>query len=97
MEWGRRLIRLRGKRMPIGNRWTALFAVVLCTAGSLTLSPAHAASILVGYWDPLYDEDVDERIPGPAQNDYLGLPINAAARMRAETWDPELLTVPEHQ
>lgn len=82
--------------MQIWKRCT-WFAMVLSIVATLTLSPARSASILVGYWDPLYDEDVDERIPGPSQNDYLGLPINAAARMRAESWDPELLTVPEHQ
>jgi hypothetical protein len=38
-----------------------------------------------------------ERVPGPAMGDYLGLPINAAARLRAESWDASPLSVPEHQ
>jgi hypothetical protein len=29
--------------------------------------------------------------------DYLGLPINAAARMRADTWDASIYTLPEWQ
>jgi hypothetical protein len=29
--------------------------------------------------------------------DYAGLPINDAARLRADSWDASLLTVPEHQ
>jgi hypothetical protein len=79
------------------NRWAIALAVLLCFGGALLAPAAHAQGILVGYWDPLFDEDVDERIPGPAQNDYAGLPITDAARMRAESWDPEILTVPEHQ
>ena len=71
----------------------------LCLALALaSLVPAvHAQVGLVGYWDPIFDEDVDERIPGPPIGDFLGLPINAAARMRALTWDASLLSVPEHQ
>jgi hypothetical protein len=52
---------------------------------------------IVGYWDPIFHEDFDERIPGPPIGDFLGLPINDAARMRALTWDASLLSVPEHQ
>jgi hypothetical protein len=79
-------------------RQRTYFAILaLSLLGTFTALPASAQGILVGYWDPLYEEDVDERIPGPEQNDYLGLPITPAARMRAQSWDPELLTVMEHQ
>jgi hypothetical protein len=83
--------------MRIASRYRVLAALLLCAAASFAVKPAHAQGILVGYWNPIFDEDVDERIPGPAQNDYAGLPITAAARMRAESWDPELLTMTEHQ
>jgi hypothetical protein len=66
----------------------------------LAVAPAGGAFAqlnLIGYWNPIFHEDVEERIPGPALGDYLGLPINGAARLRAETWDASLLTVPEHQ
>ena len=53
--------------------------------------PASAQTNLVGYWNPLFHEDVDERIPGPSIGDYLGLPITDAARLRAEAWDASLL------
>ena len=56
-----------------------------------------AQTNLVGYWNPLFHEDVDERIPGPPIGDYLGLPITDAARLRAESWDASLLSMPEHQ
>jgi hypothetical protein len=52
---------------------------------------------LSGYWNPIYDEDWLERIPGPDVGDYAGLPITDAARLRADTWDAGLLTLPEHQ
>jgi hypothetical protein len=79
------------------NRHMVLAAALLSIAAALCARPAAAQGILVGYWNPLFDEDVDERIPGPAQNDYAGLPISAASRVRGESWDPELLTMTEHQ
>ena len=59
--------------------------------------PAAAQTNLVGYWQPIYHEDFDERIPGPEIGDYAGLPINDAARLRADSWDASLLSMPEHQ
>jgi hypothetical protein len=82
---------------PGGKRRCLALLLIASCGVALQAGSARAQGVLVGYWDPLFHEDIDERIPGPAQNDYLGLPITAAARMRAESWDPELLTVPEHQ
>lgn len=70
-------------------------ALVLLAAGPA--AAAYAQLNLVGYWNPIFHEDIEERIPGPAIGDYLGLPISDAARLRAESWDASLLTVPEHQ
>lgn len=50
-----------------------------------------------GVWQPRYQEDFPERIPGPELVDYLGLPINDAARRFAESWDPSRITLPEEQ
>lgn len=58
---------------------------------------AIAQENLVGYWAPIYHEDQEERIPGPSIGDYAGLPINDAARLRAQSWDASLLSLPEHQ
>ena len=33
-----------------------------------------------------FHEDAPERGPGPELADYLGIPINDAARMRGDTW-----------
>ena len=60
-------------------------------------APVRAQVDLTGNWDPIYHEDNPERIPGPAVGDYVGLPINAAARFRADSWSASLLTLPEHQ
>jgi hypothetical protein len=59
--------------------------------------PARAQTSLMGYWEPIFHEDIDERIPGPEIGDYLGLPVNEASRLRADTWDASLLSLPEHQ
>jgi cyclase len=62
-----------------------------------TAAPAVAQVDLTGMWAPLFHEDQVERIPGPDVGDYAGLPINDALRMRADSWDASLLTLPEHQ
>ena len=48
-------------------------------------------------WNPQFSEDAPERGPGPALVDYLGIPINDAARQWALSWDPDRLTLQEHQ
>jgi hypothetical protein len=64
---------------------------------TLTGRPVFAQIDLSGVWGPIFHEDQVERIPGPDAGDYAGLPINSAARMRADAWDASLLTLPEHQ
>lgn len=76
------------------NRFTVGAALCGLALGSV---PAFAQMDLTGYWAPIFDEDQVERIPGPDIGDYLGLPINAAMRQRADTWESALLTMPEHQ
>ena len=63
----------------------------------LAVVPAFAQIDLSGEWNPVFHEDQPERIPGPEIGDYLGLPITAAARLRGDSWDAEILTLPEHQ
>ena len=60
-------------------------------------APLLAQRDLTGEWAPRFHEDQPERIPGPEIGDYLGLPINDAARLRGDSWDASLLTLPEHQ
>jgi hypothetical protein len=46
-----------------------------------------------GSWNPLFHEDYPERFPGPELGDYAGLPINAAARQRADSYNPDIVSV----
>ena len=50
-----------------------------------------------GEWAPRFYEDQPERVPGPELGDYLGIPINDAARMRADTWEASVQTLAEWQ
>ncbi len=77
-------------RANISGLWLALMA--LGASGSVS-----ANVNVIGYWEPIYHEDFDERLPGPDVGDYAGLPITDAARLRADTWDASLLSLPEHQ
>ena len=63
----------------------------------LSVRPSTAQVVPVGFWNPIMDEDQHERAAGPELGDYSGLPISAMQRMRADTWDASLLTLPEHQ
>jgi glyoxylase-like metal-dependent hydrolase (beta-lactamase superfamily II) len=58
---------------------------------------AYSQILLDGEWSPQFHEDQPERIPGPDLGDYLGLPINDAARLRAESWNASRLTLTEEQ
>lgn len=57
----------------------------------------HAQSFLNGDWVGTFHEDQPERGPGPELGDYLGIPVNAAGRQYADSWDASRLTLPEHQ
>ena len=89
MEETTEVITTRVIRRCAGACWVLAFAMVSMQAS--------AQVTLVGYWEPIFHEDRDERIPGPAIGDYAGLPINDAARLRAQSWDASILSVPEHQ
>src|SRR5262245_2008930 len=54
--------------------------------------PAAAQVDFSGEWAPRFYEDQPERVPGPELADYLGLPINEAARLRADSWQGSFLT-----
>lgn len=69
----------------------------LLVLAMLASVPVFAQVDPSGEWSPRFHEDQPERIPGPEIGDYLGLPINAAARLRGDSWDASLLTLPEHQ
>jgi len=74
----------------------ALSLVVLTTLGS---GSAAAQIDLSGEWAARLHEEVLLRRdpPGPSIGDYTGLPVNDAARLKADSWDASILSVREHQ
>ena len=66
--------------------------LILC----LVSSRADAQMNLSGVWNNLamMHEDWPDRWPGPEVGDYAGVPLNEAARLRADTWDASLITAP---
>jgi glyoxylase-like metal-dependent hydrolase (beta-lactamase superfamily II) len=76
----------------------AVLCLVVMAASALWSATASAQVVLAGYWAPVRpNEDEQDRGPGPDLGDYLGLPINDAARRFAESWDASRLTLQEHQ
>jgi hypothetical protein len=57
--------------------------------------PAAAQVDIAGEWAARVHEDQPHRAPGAELGDYTGLPINAAARQKADTWDASILSAPE--
>jgi len=74
-----------------GCRLLAIFALILIAV------PAFAQVDFSGEWAPRFYEDQPERVPGPELGDYLGIPINDAARMRGDTWQASIQTLDEWQ
>ena len=75
---------------------TRRFAIATAIALGLA-APAAAQVDLTGEWAARQHEDQPERGGGPEVGEYQGLPINDAARARADAWTASLWTVPEHQ
>src|ERR1700694_1316279 len=83
---GRTSIRLRNCFAPqsvLREFLTRLAVPLLLLAATLASGPAFAQVDLSGEWGVRFYEDSPDRGPGPEVGDYLGLPINAAARARA--------------
>src|SRR5262249_29992384 len=76
------------------NRFVAavglMVLVVLCSRP--LLAQENSPLDLTGTWRWIHYEDLRERHPGAYPGDYLGLPLNDAARMRADTYDEEWLS-----
>src|ERR1044072_4890256 len=73
-------------------------AMACMLAGAIVATPtvARGQSIdLTGQWAARVHEDAVYRGAGGLLGDYTGLPINAAARQMAESWDADVLSQPE--
>ena len=71
--------------------------VAIFLLAGLALTPLSAQVNLSGVWSNQLSEDFPDRLAGPELGDYGGIPLNAADRLRAETWDASLITLPEYQ
>jgi hypothetical protein len=78
---------MRTKRLVTAAIVTTLIAVA---------RPAVAQRDLSGEWSARYHEAQEHRIPGPALGDYTGLPINAAARLKADSREHRRHLPPVH-
>jgi hypothetical protein len=78
-------------------RLARLVGLTLFVSSSLLSVPAFAQVDFSGTWGQRYYEDQEERAPGGELGDYTGLPINDAARLRADSWDAALYGLPEWQ
>jgi len=70
---------------------------VLFVALLLLAVPASAQIDLSGEWSSFFHEEQPERIPGPEIGNYIGFPVNDHIRMRGDTWDASIQTLPEYQ
>jgi hypothetical protein len=66
----------------------------LMLAAALLSIPAFSQVDLSGSWQPA---PAEESLGNPDLVDYTGLPINDAARQWALSWDPDRLSLQEHQ
>jgi hypothetical protein len=69
---------------------------VAALASLLLATPALAQMDLSGEWLQKIQEDEPER-DAPQIGDYVGLPLNDAARLRADTWSAAKWEQPEHE
>jgi hypothetical protein len=77
---------------------TSLLLGAMLLANATASAQTRVGFNLSGMWSSMYHEDELERTdPGSPVGDYLGIPINDEARLRADTWDADLISVLEHQ
>jgi hypothetical protein len=81
----------------VTRRTVTLASAALVVAVALAGTPAFAQMDFSGEWRALMHEDQAERGPGPELGEFFGIPINDAARWRAELWDASIQTLPEWQ
>jgi hypothetical protein len=70
------------------------FIGVFTASIMLASGPAVAQNIdFSGGWNMVAHEDGPERLPGPELGDYVGIPVNDAARLRGDTYDSNRISV----
>jgi hypothetical protein len=77
------------------GRFAKPAGILLMAAIALKSVPAFGQVDFSGLWANRYHEDQEERGPGGPLGDYTGIPLNDAARLKADTWDAALYGLPE--
>ncbi len=77
-------------------RRVVIFTALGLLSAALAIPPAFAQIDFSGGWVTKIHEDAPERGGGPEIGDYTGLPVNDAARLKADTWDAEELEMIDH-
>src|SRR5437762_13299213 len=73
-------------------RMVALVALAFGALAVNVFAQENSPLDLSGTWRWLHYEDLRERAPGAYPGDYMGIPLNDAARMRADTYDEEWIS-----
>lgn len=82
----------------MGKTFRPIAYATMMVASMLFAAPlAFAQMDLSGEWLQKFDQDAPDRGGGPDVGDYTGMPINAADRMRADTWSAEKWTALVHE
>src|SRR5688572_33017287 len=71
-------------------RITAVLILLLASTSRTVWVQENSPLDLTGTWRWLPYEDERDRNPGAYPGDYRGIPLNDAARMRADTYDEEV-------
>ena len=81
------------------NSYRLVIAFIATSLFQLTAVNSTAAQgfDISGMWAAIVLEDWNDRLPGPVLGEYFGIPINDAARQKAESWDASILSQPERQ
>jgi hypothetical protein len=84
-----------------GNRRVRNLGILVLVATIFAGSRAAAQTDFSGAWEGRLHEDLNHRNDalggGPRIGDYTGLPINDAARFKADSWDASILSAKERQ
>ena len=86
------------KRTPRQPLLLWLIGLTLCgwtPAAAQNAAPGGPVIDLAGEWSARVHEDAPYRGAGGFLGDYTGLPLNAASRQMAESWDADILSQPE--
>ena len=85
----------RGVSIVPGSR--RLPGLLIAAALAFVSTPALAQVDFTGHWNVRYWEDQEHRGPGGEMGDFTGIPLSAAGRARAETWDGAQYSQKEYQ